>query len=154
MLQYILWFLVNQGAVSATPLRKHVRGLEVFQNTCLRRSIGVTRLDRVSNVRLRSKCCDQPSISQLIFQARLRWLGHLGRLPDTRLCKQILFAGTVPGQPRPRGKPRRRWNELVSDDVKELNLTGRARWHEVCMQREQWRSVIAGAVSGPARNAM
>ena len=44
----------------------------------------------MNNARLR-QCLGAPKIVDLIKQAQVRWLGHMARVPDSRLPKQMLF---------------------------------------------------------------
>ena len=130
-----------------TPLKRHENTLSVFLHRCLRRILGVSRRDRVRNSDLYAQCGNQPSIDRLLCRARLRWLGHLGRLDFGRVCKCMLTAGCVPGYKRPRQGRRKRWNDLAQKDLDRVKL-GRARWPEVCHLRSVWRTLVAEAVSG------
>jgi hypothetical protein len=130
-----------------TPLRRHVQPLEVFLNRCLRRILGVTWRDRVRTEELRARCGNTPSIASLLCRARLRWLGHMGRLDFGRVCRRMLSAGRVVGHKRPRQGCRRRWCDLAASDLVGLNL-GHSRWYEVCQDREVWREHVVEAVSG------
>jgi hypothetical protein len=128
-------------------LQSHVNRLEVFQNTCLRRILGVTRAQRLSLVDIRARCCNQPSVDYLIRQARMRWLGHLGRLDDNRLCRKLLFSGCIPDLSRPVGRPRKRWNDAVLPDVKRLKLDRYVHWYMCVSDRHAWKDLVAEAIS-------
>lgn len=67
--------------------------LESFHMQCLRKISCVSRWDQqvrsISNDRIKS-FLGVPSIMQLIIhQARLRWMGHLVRMPNDRLPKRL-----------------------------------------------------------------
>ena len=81
--------------------------LEVAHNAWLRRILDVTIMHHVPVKTLRAKCANVPSMSQLVTVYRLRWLGHLMRLKDNRICKKMLFDGWVVNAKRPRGGPRK-----------------------------------------------
>ena len=36
---------------------------------------------------------------------RVRWLGHAARKPNDVMVKQLLFEHSIPGHPRPMGRP-------------------------------------------------
>jgi len=104
-----------------------VQRLEVFQNRCLRRMLGLKMLDKVAVTEIRRRCLDQPSIEELIRRARLRWLGHVLRRPERLPCR-ILDA--VPRGTRPRGRPKLRWkDDLVWPDLQRLGMDWNAARH-------------------------
>ena len=51
---------------------------------------------------------------------RLRWLGHVFRMPNDRLPTKLLF-GEVKGL-RPPGRPRSSFNDVALRDVKTVEL--------------------------------
>jgi hypothetical protein len=63
---------------------------------------GAARRPHISNEQLEAKC-PRPSIQAQLQQQRGRWIGHLLRMPDDRLVKQLLFA--VLNTTAPRAKP-------------------------------------------------
>ena len=73
--------------------------LEKFQMMCLRKISQVSRWQqeqwRLSNDLLR-EWPGIPTVKQQVTQARLRWLGHVARMPDHRLPKQMMFAFLPP----------------------------------------------------------
>jgi hypothetical protein len=51
-----------------------------------------------------------------IEQAQLRWFGHLNRMDEERLTKQVWEARTDGlGLKRPRGRPCRTWNDNIQE---------------------------------------
>ena len=62
--------------------------------------------------------CD--GIGVLLVQRRLRWLGHVARMGDNRLPKQLLFGELL--TVRPSHGPRLRWRDVVLRDIQRLGL--------------------------------
>ncbi|KAJ4433032.1 hypothetical protein ANN_15289 [Periplaneta americana] len=61
----------------------------------------------------------EPSIVSFNKRGRLRWLGHLERIPGNRLPKRALY-GHPGGPRRKRGRPRLRWLQDVDDDLRRV----------------------------------
>ena len=91
------------GVETLTLKRAHSQKLEGFHNRCLRAILGITRArqraERITTVRVQNMIGIPESLEDLITARRLRWLGHVARMEDNRLPKQILF-GWLP-QKRP-----------------------------------------------------
>ena len=91
-----------------------LRRLDTFHRQCVRKILSVTRdqqwREHLSSEDLAKRSGMPASLEESIRANRLRWLGHLARMDDTRLPKQILFAeGT---NTRPRHGPKRRWRDV------------------------------------------
>ena len=86
----------------ATDLKK----LEVFQMSCLRQILGVTRRDRLRNDTIRHRCKKQPTVGKWIQWNRLRWFGHVCRMDENAFYGQnVQMVGVVlPTHPRNNGK--------------------------------------------------
>ena len=71
---------------------------------------------------------------------RLRWFGHLCRMPDTRLPKKVLY-GQVKGRGVV-GRPREIWNDVLLSDTQSLKIT---RPHSDAQNKSAWKekTVIA-----------
>ena len=79
-----------------------------------------------------------PTIVDLVRQSRLRWLGHVGRMPNHRLPKRLLF-GVLPedvGTPRPPGRQKGiRLRDVLSQDLDAVGI-GRQGWLQFCNSAE------------------
>ena len=77
---------------------------------------------------------------------RIRWLGHLERMGEDRMPKEI-FTQELEGA-RQRGRPRKGWKEEVERD---LEVLGVRRRRELVIDREKWKDIVrqAKAHSGP-----
>ncbi len=88
-----------------------------------------------------------PLIASTMQQRRLRWLGHVGRMAECRLPQRMLV-GQLLGR-RPRGRPRKRWQDVVREDLDTMfhapqGRFGRYDWSTVCQDRGTWRQLVAG----------
>ena len=72
-------------------------------------------------------------MEELLRKHRLRWLGHVARMNDQRLPKQMLFGELKKSRP-PHGV-RRRWQDLVLADV---TTTGIKDWYTSAQERGEW----------------
>ena len=72
----------------------------------------------------------RPRITQKIRAQRIRWLGHITRMPGQRIAKRVLEEGR--GEKRRRGRPRKKWLEEVQKDLK---ANGVKNWKSVVTDR-------------------
>ena len=67
--------------------------------------------------------CRSPNIVRVIKTRRLRWTGHVGRMEESRSAFNILTG--KPAGKRPLWRPRRRWEDNIRMDLKEIGLNAR-----------------------------
>ena len=67
------------------------RRLNTFHPRCLRRILGITWQDYVSNKDVVAQA-GLPSMFALLNQRRLGWLGHVSRMKDWQIPKDILYS--------------------------------------------------------------
>ncbi|XP_037774604.1 uncharacterized protein LOC119571296, partial [Penaeus monodon] len=103
------------------------------------RILGITWQDRVPN----KNVLDQegiPSMFVLLTQRRLRWLGHVRRMDDGRIPKDILFGELATGS-RPTGRPLLRFKDVCKRDMRAGDIDP-AGWESVAEDRSSWRSAV------------
>ncbi len=134
------------GSECWTLLQADVHRLERFHNRCVRVILDISRTrqweDRLSSVTLHRMCGTEP-VADMISRRRLQWLGHIRRMEDSRLPKAILFSW-LPAS-RPACGPRKRWRDVVRDDLKALNMYD--RWYDQAMDRSEWIHSISDAIA-------
>ena len=126
------------GLESTVPLVSHIRRLESFVIRCLRIILRISVRQKKRHTTIR-KMAKQLRVSLILAQRRLRFLGHLTRMPNERLPKQLLVSAPVGGK-RSVGGQKRRWNDIVANDLKQCNLSG--FWREEAQERGSWRATI------------
>ena len=78
----------------------------------------------------------------MIKSTRLRWADHVARMEEGRSVFKIL-----PGAPagkRTLGRPRRRWEDNIRMDFKEMGINTK-NWVDLAQDRDYWRA-LANAV--------
>ena len=78
-----------------------------------------------------------PSIEATILQHRLRWVGHIARMPPTRLPKIILYGELAEGK-RPRGGPKRRFKDQLKRSLAQANIPDN-NWEPIAHERHSWK---------------
>jgi hypothetical protein len=137
---YVLPILLF-GSESWALTQQQLQMLERVHTSCLRRILGVRVSDRHTNVHVRT-ACNTASLASTLMAQRLRWLGHVCRMEADRLPHIALFSSLYGIKKRAkRGKPRIRWEDCVSADLKALGFEGQ-EWEEVCQLRSVWRKKL------------
>jgi hypothetical protein len=63
-----------------------------------------------------------PGIIRQVKSRRMRWAGHVAHMGEERKMYKVL-AGKPEGK-RPLGRPRRRWEDEIRKDLREIGLGG------------------------------
>jgi hypothetical protein len=80
-----------------------------------------------------------PSIVRVIKAKRMRWAGHVARMGEVRGAYNILV-----GRPEGRrllGRPKRRWEDNVKMDLREIGF-GDVDWIHWAQDRNRWRALV------------
>ncbi|KAJ4438227.1 hypothetical protein ANN_14166 [Periplaneta americana] len=75
---------------------------------------------------------------------RLRWAGHVACMGESRNAYRVLV-GRPEGK-RPLGRPRRRWEDNIKMDLREVGYDGRD-WINLAQDRDQWRAYVRAAMN-------
>lgn len=133
--------VVMYGSENWSLTKKMADTVDRFERKILRRIFGpVCENDtwRIRNNREIEDLLGEARLSIRVRINRLRWAGHVARMPDTRLPKITLVG--QPGGKRPVGKPRTRWTDGVDADSRGLLNTG--NWRRAAMARDEWRQKL------------
>jgi hypothetical protein len=80
-----------------------------------------------------------PDIIRQIKSRRMRWAGHVARLGEGRNVYRVLMGkseGKIPLE-----KPRRRWEDGIKIDFREIGWGG-VEWIHLAQDRDRWRAVV------------
>ena len=95
--------------------------IDIFQRTLLRRTLNIYGKDKVSNEELYNRAEVKKKWSSEIKKWRLKWLGHLLRLPKETPAKQALHQVMIPIK-RTTGKLKTTWIKLIRKEMAALNI--------------------------------
>ena len=80
------------------------------------------------------------TVEEELRTRRLRWLGHVARMDESRIPKWLLFS-ELP-KVRDPGGTKFRWKDRVRRDLKEVGVEeGGIDWITLAQDRAQWRSL-------------
>jgi hypothetical protein len=68
------------------------------------------------------------------------WAGHVARIGKGRGVYRVLV-GRPEGE-RPPGRPRRRWEDNIKLDLREIGIY-RANWIQLAQERVQWLAFVS-----------
>jgi hypothetical protein len=69
----------------------------------------------------------------------MKWAGHVARLGEGRGVYRVLVRR--PAGKRPRGRPRRRWEDNIKMDLREIGID-EANWIRLAQDRILWRDFV------------
>ena len=115
---------------SWTVYGRHARKLNHFHAKCLRIILSIKWQDMVPDTENLTRA-GIPSIHTLLQKAQVRWAGHVTRMVDDRLPKQILYGELCYGK-RSVGGQKKRFKDTLTKTLKIFNIDV-TKW-EVCAQ--------------------
>jgi len=124
------------------------RGLRVFENRVLKRVFGSKRDEvtgewrKLHNEELRD-LYSLPNIVRDVKSRRMRWAGYVAGIGERRVVHRVLVG--KPEGKRPLGKPRRRWEDNIKMDLREVGEGG--DWMEMAEDRDRWRALVNTAMN-------
>ena len=127
------------GSETWTTYAIQEKRLNSFLLRCIHRILGISWQDRVSSTEALSRA-NLPSMFTLLRQRRLRRLGHVYRMEDGRIPKDILYGELASGR-RSKGRPQLRYKEVRKRDMKALDINTES-WVDLAADRMMWRSTL------------
>jgi hypothetical protein len=74
----------------------------------------------------------------------VRWEGRVARMGENRKVYKVLVG--KPEGKRPLGRPRRRWEDAIRMDLREIGLGG-VDWIRLSQDRDRWRAVVSAVMN-------
>ncbi|KAJ4437952.1 hypothetical protein ANN_13891 [Periplaneta americana] len=137
------------GYETWTLTLREERRLRLFENKVLRKIFGAKRDEvtgkwrKLHNTELHA-LYSSPDIIRNIKSRRLRWAGHVAHMSESRNAYRVLV-GRLEGK-RPLGRPRRRWEDNIKMDLREVGYDNR-EWINLAQDRDQWRAYVRAAMN-------
>ena len=79
-----------------------------------------------------------PNIVRVVKSRRMRWAGHVARTGEGTGVHRVLVG--KPDGKRPMGRPRRRWEDNITMDLREVG--GGGDWLELAQDRDRWWALV------------
>ena len=89
-----------------------------------------------------------PCISILLRQRRLRWLGHVRRMDDGRILKDLLYGELAKGK-RLVARPKLLYKDVCKRDMKATGSNAET-WDALTKDRNTWRAGLHKALLAPS----
>ncbi|KAJ4448244.1 hypothetical protein ANN_10258 [Periplaneta americana] len=137
------------GCETWTLTLREEHRLKVFENKVLRKIFGAKRDEvtgewrKLHNTELHT-LYSSPNIIRNIKSRRLRWAGHVARMGESRNAYRVLVGR--PEVKRPLGRPRRRWEDNIKMDLREVGCDDRD-WINLAQDRDRWRAYVRAAMN-------
>ena len=74
------------------------------------------------------------------MKSQLRWAGHVVRMTDDRLPKQLLYGELSSGK-RSRGGQKKRFKDSLKSSLKAFEIDWNS-WEQMALDRPQWRASV------------
>ncbi|KAJ8333488.1 hypothetical protein SKAU_G00414960 [Synaphobranchus kaupii] len=98
-----------------------------------------TSQDRIPNKDV-FKQAGIPNLFAILTQRCLRWLGHVSRMEDGRIPRDILYEELTTGT-RPVGRPFLRYKDVCKRDMKASDINPTS-WEALAADHSKWRQVM------------
>ena len=115
--------------------------LEGFHNYCIQVIIGVSKTRQgkewITTRELAGWFGMTENMADIIRKHQCRWLGHLSRMDNSRIPKQLVFGELI--KTHHGHGPKRCWRDIAAMDIRVLGIEG--DWYEIAQDRQQWTTI-------------
>ena len=132
------------GAEAWTTYQRHIKQLESFHIRCLQRILGLTWQDKVPHSQILQRA-ETTSIEAMLAKKQLRWVGHVFRMPEHRLPRQVMY-GQLPEARRNPGGQKKRYKDQIKTTMKKCNIVPKDL-ETNASDRNQWRAICSEGTS-------
>ena len=132
------------GCESWTLYRRQLKQLDQFHIRCLRKILKISRQEHVPNTEILRRA-NMSGIEAHITKIRLRWAGHVVRMEDHRLPKQLFHCELSQGE-RARGRPILRYKDTLKASLLSADICP-SSWQTLASDRSAWRSKVSKGVT-------
>ncbi|KAL7834458.1 hypothetical protein SRHO_G00287050 [Serrasalmus rhombeus] len=122
-----------------TTYSRHLKALETYHQRCLRKILRIRWEDRRTNTSVLEEA-HISTITATIAQNQLRWVGHIIRMPDSRLPKQVLYSQLAVGKRAPGGQ-KKRFKDNIKTNLKNCHIELKS-WEDAAKDRMGWRNLV------------
>jgi hypothetical protein len=116
----------------------------MFENVILRRMFGPKRDEvkgecrKLHNEELHI-LYSSPNIVRQIKSRKIKWAGNVARMREEKNVYRVLMG--KPEGKRPLERPRRRWEDGIRMDLREIGW-GSVDWIHLAQDRDRWRALV------------
>lgn len=128
------------------------KSIDTFQRKLLRWTMNIRYPQTMTNEEVYRKT-DLTKWSEVIQTRRLRWFGHMARLPPRTPIRRVLDEALYTETKKPRGGQRTTWLKLVTRDLADVGVTLEQAL-DMAEDRCEWRGLIGEINRGRANAAV
>lgn len=133
--------VVLYAAEIMCPTQAEKEQLRIFERKVLRSIMGLKSIDndlkrQYMNHEI-TEIMKGEDIVKVMSAQRIRWLGHITRKSEQSILKEIMT--WKPEKNRPRGRPRMRWYDEVTEDLRKMEIED---WKKKASNRVEWRGIV------------
>lgn len=138
--------VVAYAAETACYSKREAEILKTFERKIMRTIIGMKKCENgiarpLMNFEIEEEIKGENIVRHMKAQ-RIRWVGHIMRKNDNDIVKKITM--WRPSEDRGRGRPKIRWWDQVTDDLRAM---GEKDWMRKTQSRQIWKDVARSAAT-------
>ena len=109
--------VIALGSETVIWKEKESSRIRVVQMDNLKSLLGIKRMDKVTNTRIRELCGVTKGVDERIDEGVLRWFGHVEKMENVRIVKRV-YVWECTGCCSV-GRPRKRWIDTLKDCLRK-----------------------------------